>query len=125
MRLRGHSVAANPIRVIEARQPVGTKTFAGGTVVYDFGQNASFMPRLRVSGPAGSTVRLTPSEVTNADGRIFRGTMGAAVRGSSWWQYTKATDGEEEWFPRFYYVGSRFVQAQVFAPGEVPPDERR
>jgi hypothetical protein len=29
--------------------------------VYDFGQNASYMPRLRVSGPAGSSVRLIPA----------------------------------------------------------------
>lgn len=119
--LRGHSAAAEPIRAIEARRPAGAKTFSDGSVVYDFGQNASFMPRIRVSGPAGSTVRLTPAEVTAEDGSIFRGTMGAAVRGSSWWQYTKATSGEEQWFPRFYYVGSRYVQAQFFAPGEVPP----
>jgi alpha-L-rhamnosidase len=78
------------------------------------------MPRLRVAGPAGSTVRLTPAEVTNADGTIFRGTMGRAARGSSWWQYTKATDGEETWFPRFYYVGSRYLQVETFPPGEVP-----
>jgi len=118
--LRGHSAAADPIRAIETRRPVGQRAFPDGTVVYDFAQNASFMPRLRVAGPAGSTVRLTPAEVVAGDGSIFRGTMGAAVRGSSWWQYTKATDGEEEWFPRFYYVGSRYVRAEFFAPGEAP-----
>jgi alpha-L-rhamnosidase len=118
---RGHGAAAEPIRAIETRRPAGVKPFSDGSVVYDFGQNASFMPRIHVSGPAGSTVRLTPAEVTNEDGSIFRGTMGAAARGSSWWQYTKATDAEEEWFPRFYYVGSRYVQAQFFAAGDVPP----
>jgi alpha-L-rhamnosidase len=118
--LRGHTAAADPIRAIETRPPVGVRTFPDGTAVYDFGQNASFMPRIRVAGPAGSTVRLTPAEVVNEDGTIFRGTMGSAARGSSWWQYTKATGGEEEWFPRFYYVGSRYVQAEFFAPGDVP-----
>ncbi|MDO8836970.1 MAG: family 78 glycoside hydrolase catalytic domain [Vicinamibacterales bacterium] len=119
--LRGHSAGAEPIRAIETHRPVGIRAFADGTSVYDFGQNASFMPRLRVAGPAGSTVRLTPAEVIAADGTIFRGTMGSAARGSSWWQYTKATDADEDWFPRFYYVGSRYVQAEFFAPGETPP----
>jgi alpha-L-rhamnosidase len=118
--LRGHSAGAEPIRAIEARHPAAVRTFPDGTAVYDFGQNASFMPRIRVVGPAGSTVRLTPSEVVSEDGTIFRGTMGAAARGSSWWQYTKATDGEEEWFPRFYYLGSRYLQAEFFAPDQVP-----
>jgi alpha-L-rhamnosidase len=118
--LRGHTAAADPVRAIETLHPVGVRTFPDGTAVYDFGQNASFMPRIRVAGPAGSTVRLTPAEVVNDDGTIFRGTMGSAARGSSWWQYTKASDGEEEWFPRFYYVGSRYLQAECFAPGDVP-----
>jgi alpha-L-rhamnosidase len=121
--LRGHSAAAEPIRPIETRHPVGVRTFPDGTSVYDFGQNASFMPRIRVTGPAGSTVRLTPAEVVSDEGTIFRGTMGSAARGSSWWQYTKATGAEEEWFPRFYYVGSRYLQAEFFAPGGTPPTE--
>ena len=118
--LRGLSASADPIREIEAHPPVAEKRFPDGTVVYDFGQNASFMPRLRVAGPAGSTVRFTPAEVTFDDGTINRRTMGAEARGSSWWQYTKATDGEESWTPRFYYVGSRYLQAEFFAPGGAP-----
>jgi hypothetical protein len=121
--LRGHSVAAEPIRVIEVRKPVNVKDFPDGTTVYDFGQNASFMPRLRISGPVGSTVKLTPSEVLNADGSIQRSTMGGASRGSSWWSYTKSTDGEEAYFPRFYYLGSRYLKAERFptTQGATPP----
>ena len=58
-------------------------------------------------------MRLTPGEVVKADGTIERGTMGGAHRGSAWWSYTKATDGEETWFPQFYYVGSRYVYAEL------------
>jgi len=121
--LRGHSVGAEPLRAIETRQPVAVRNFTDGTAVYDLGQNASYMPRLRVSGPAGSTVRLTPAEIVNDDGRINRSTMGSASRGSSWWEYTKATDGEETWFPRFYYVGCRYLEARgrpAGAGGELP-----
>jgi hypothetical protein len=118
--LRGHSVSADPIREIETRRPAAERRFPDHTVVYDFGQNASFIPRLRVMGPAGSTIRLTPAELTFPDGTIDRRTMGSEARGSSWWQYTKATEGEETWTPRFYYVGSRYLRAEFFAPGAAP-----
>ncbi len=121
--LRGHSVGAEPLRVIETRQPAAARNFPDGTVVYDLGQNTSYMPRLRVRGPAGSTVRLTPAEIVNDDGTINRSTMGGASRGSSWWEYTKATDSEETWFPRFYYVGCRYLEARgtpARAGGEPP-----
>jgi predicted neuraminidase len=119
--LRGHSDGAEPLRAIETRRPVASRAFPDGTVVYDLGQNASTMPRLRVSGPAGSAVRLTPAEVINADGTINRNTMGGESRGSSWWQYTKATDGEETWFPKFFYAGCRYLKAEFFSPDAGEP----
>jgi len=111
--LRGQSLAPEPIRVIETRRPVATRAFPDGTVVIDFGQNASFMPRFTVSGPAGSTVRLMPAEALKADGTIERDTMGKVHRGYNWWQYTKATDAPESWFPQFFYLGSRYVRAEL------------
>jgi alpha-L-rhamnosidase len=113
--LCGHRCGSEPLRAIETLPAARTNTFPDGSAVYDFGQNASFMPRLRVSGLAGSSVRLTPAEVLNPDGTINRRTMGGLQRGSSWWQYTKRTDGEEVWFPRFYYVGSRYLHATGLA----------
>lgn len=111
--LRGQSHAAEPVAPIETRPVVATRELGPGTVLYDFGQNTSFMPRLRISGPAGSTVRLTGGELVNEDGTINRSTMGGAHRGSAWWQYTKATDGEETWFPQFYYLGSRYLYTEL------------
>jgi alpha-L-rhamnosidase len=111
--LRGHSAASESLGEIETRHPVGTKQLSAGVTVYDFGQNTSYMPRLRVNGPQGSTIRLIPAEAINADGSIQRSTMGSTNRGISWWQYTKATDQTEEWFPQFYYVGCRYLQAEL------------
>lgn len=121
--LRGLSFANEPLRAQETRDPVSVRPLADGAVLFDFGQNTSFMPRLTVSGPAGATVRLVPGEVVKADGSIERGTMGGAHRGSAWWQYTKATDGAETWFPQFYYVGSRYLRAELIpaASGGVAP----
>jgi alpha-L-rhamnosidase len=120
--LRGQSVAANPLRVIAERRPVAVRRLAPDRFVYDLGQNTSYVPRIRVRGPAGSTVRLTPAEIVNPDGTINRSTMGGAHRGSSWWQYTKATDGEETWTPGFYYVGCRYLQADLIPPDGEPDD---
>ncbi|WP_438482584.1 family 78 glycoside hydrolase catalytic domain [Oleiharenicola lentus] len=113
--LRGHSAATEAIAPIETRQPVDLRTLAPGVVVFDFGQNTSFMPRIRVSGPKGSVIKLTAGEVLKPDGTIERGTMGGAHRGSAWWQYTKDTDGIEEWFPQFYYLGSRYLYTELMA----------
>jgi len=122
-KLRGQSVAANPLREIEINQPVASYTVANGDVVYDLGQNTSHMPRIHVIGPRGTTVRLTPSEITNKDGTITQSTMGAGARGSSWWEYTKATDEEESWMPKFCYIGCRYLQVHATpaaADGKLP-----
>ena len=112
-KLVGHSAASDPIRAIEIRKPIAVKQISEHVAVYDLGQNTSWMPRIRVTGPAGSTIRLTPAEVVNADGSIQRSTMGSTNRGLSWWQYTKATASEETWFPKFYYVGCRYLEAKL------------
>jgi len=119
--LRGQSAAAEPLREIETQRPVAVRTFPDGTAVYDLGQNASHMPRVRVSGPAGSIVRITPAEIVNDDGTINRNTMDGKNRGNAWWQYTKATDGEETWFPHFYYVGCRYLKVECFRSEEELP----
>lgn len=123
--LRGQGRSAEPVRPIETRAPVRIRELGPGRVLYDFGQNASFMPRLTVSGPIGATVRLTPGEVVNPDGSIQRGTMGGADRGSAWWQYTKATPDPESWFPQFYYIGSRYVLADLLSAESTGVDGAR
>jgi alpha-L-rhamnosidase len=117
-KLRGHSVSAPPLRVIETRPTVELPTSATNHArLFDLEQNTSYMPRLRVSGPAGSTVRLTPSEILNEDGTLNRGTMGGTARGGSWWEYTKRTSSTEAWTPQFCYIGCRYLQAD-FAPAK-------
>ena len=122
-KLRGHTFAANPLRAIETRAPVTVLALTNGEAVYDLGQNASYLPRLRVTGPAGSTVRLTPAEILGPDGQIDRGTMGGTARGSSWWEYTKGTAAAETWSPKFCYIGCRYLQARCSpaqSGGELP-----
>jgi alpha-L-rhamnosidase len=114
-RLRGLSASAPPIRAIETRRPTAMHRLSETMDVIDLGQNTSYMPRIRVSGPAGSTIRLTHAEVLHDDGTINRDTCGGN-RGPAWWQYTKATGEDESWFPQFFYVGCRYLQLERFAP---------
>ena len=108
-RLRGFSSSAPPLQSIESIAPKSVNTLNESTKVIDFGQNASFIPKLTVSGPAGSTVRLTHAEVLHEDGTINRGTCGGN-RGPAYWQYTKSSDAIETWFPQFFYAGCRYMQ---------------
>jgi hypothetical protein len=118
--LRGHSRAAPPLAAFEALKPVATHLLRPGVAVYDLGQNASLMLRLTVRGPAGAAVRIVPAELLAADGSVDRSSVG----GEAWWQYTLAGAGAaEEWRPREFYHGARYLQVEGLAPqggGERP-----
>jgi alpha-L-rhamnosidase len=108
--LRGQSCAAPPVKMFELHQPVATRTLTNGDVVFDLGQNAAHVPVISVSGPAGSKVKIFPSELLDADGAVNQGSMGAGHRGAIWCEFTKATDGIETWSPKFFYAGCRYLQ---------------
>ena len=110
---RGVSCAAPPIRQMEVHKPVATRVLTNGDVVFDFGQNAAHLPRISVSGPAGSTVRLIPAELLGNDGEVNQGSMGGGHRGAIWCDFTKGTDGVETWSPEFFYAGCRYIQVHL------------
>jgi len=122
-KLRGHTSSAPSIEAIETKDPIGVNALSETRDVVDLGQNTSYMPRITVEGPAGSTIRLTHAEVLHDDGSINRDTCGGN-RGPGYWQYTKATDKPESWFPQFFYAGCRYLQVDKIpaAPGESLPN---
>jgi hypothetical protein len=89
------------------------------TNVFDLGQNATLMPQLQVSGPAGSYVRIIPSEMLGADGLVDRTTcVQSTPPPPAWWQYTLKGTGTETWTPQFFIQGCRYLQVQFYpAPG--------
>ena len=107
--LKGLSGAAPPIRVFQTFAPVSSKTLRPGVTVYDLGQNASLMLRLRVRGPAGSSVKVTPSELVHDNGDI-NDTM---CNGDSYWTYTLSGHGEETYLSKFYYRGGRYLKVEL------------
>ncbi|HZL80048.1 MAG TPA: glycoside hydrolase family 78 protein [Candidatus Limnocylindrales bacterium] len=120
-KLAGLSCAAPPLRAFEILKPVKTNSIRTNTTIYDLGQNAAIMLRLKVSGNRGDIVRITPSELLKGDGSLDqRSTMdGRPI----YWQYTLAGNGVESWFPKFFYQGCRYLQVECIpsAPDSKPP----
>ena len=65
------------------------------------------MPKITVHGPAGATVRLLPSELTNANGTLNQ------IVAPTYITYTLKGSGSETFSPKFYYMGYRFLQAEL------------
>jgi hypothetical protein len=108
-KLAGLSCAAPPLRAFEILKPVQSRAIGANTTVCDLGQNAPIMVRLKVKGPAGSSVRILPAELVGPDGAVDRGSTGDKP---AWWQYTLSGDGDESWASKFFYHGCRYLQVE-------------
>jgi len=103
-------VVAQNFEPIRVTQTLAAKTLTEpkpGVWVYDFAQNLSGVPVLRISGAKGTVVQLRFAEVLNPDGTIYTENLRTA----------KATDtfvlsgkGEEEFTPQFTFHGFRYVE---------------
>jgi alpha-L-rhamnosidase len=117
-----------PIRVVERFTPVSMTNPAPGTWVFDFGQNVSGWPQLKVPAglPAGTVIRMSPAESLAADGS---GTVDqASLRGGGpqrgvdlFTTYTTSgDDGGRTWHPDFGYFGMQWVQVTGLPDGYTP-----
>jgi len=107
-KLKGLSCAAPPIEAFDVLKPVSIKPLKPGVTVFDLGQNAALMPRLKVHGTAGSVVKMIPAELLGNDGAVAG--LGA------YWKFTLADGGSQSWFPKFFYYGCRYLQIECQAP---------
>ena len=114
-KLQGLSCAAPSIQSFEVFKSIAARQPTDGVTVYDLGQNAALMPRIVVTGPAGAAVRIVPSELVKLDGSLDN----TACGGKTWWTYTLSGKGAEDWFPKFFYRGARYLEVKSFpAKGE-------
>jgi hypothetical protein len=97
-----------PIKVTQTFKPAKITRLAPGLHMVDLGQNFSGWPRIKVSGPAGATVRLVPGELLDDKGRVTQASSGGPVS----FNYTLRGEGQETWSPRFSYYGFRYVQVE-------------
>lgn len=109
---------APPIRETQRLAPVSMKTPARGVHVYDFGQNFSGHARLKVKGPAGTSVLLRFAEVLGRDGHIDTANLRGARASDT---YVLNGQGTEVYEPSFTYHGFRYVELTGY-PGTPPKD---
>ncbi|MGA4577667.1 family 78 glycoside hydrolase catalytic domain [Limisphaera sp. VF-2] len=107
-----------PIRVTQQLAPVGLTQPRPGVWIYDFGQNLVGWCRLRVRGPAGTTVQLRHAERLGPDGLLDMANLRGARQTD---RYTLRGSGWEVYEPRFTYHGFRYVELTGY-PGQ--PDLR-
>jgi alpha-L-rhamnosidase len=96
-----------PIRVERTVAALSVKEPKPGAYVYDFGQNLAGVERLRVSGPAGTDVRVRFAEVVNADGTIYTDNLRTAKATD---HFILAGNGMEEFIPQFTFHGFRYAE---------------
>lgn len=113
------SQMAEPLKIFEHFSPVKTTEIAKGIYVFDMGQNASAIPRIRVQGKKGDTVRVIPAELLAADGTANQKSTGKPV----YYSYILKGDGVEEWQPRFTYYGLRYLQVEGAVPENLANSE--
>jgi alpha-L-rhamnosidase len=103
-----------PMRVVRSLRPVKLTQPQPGVYVYDLGQNIAGWEQLRVTGAAGTTVRMRTAEELGTDGMLDTTTNRSAASTD---RFTLAgTGGVETYEPRFTYHGFRYVEVTGY-PG--------
>lgn len=120
-----------PIKVTRTIRPVSIKEQAKGIYIVDLGQNFAGLVRLKVKGPAGTTIKVRSGEGIFADGTINLmtavatqikkgGIKGGPGAPETAWQednYTLKGKGVETWSPRFTFHAIRYLEIQGW-PGK-------
>jgi hypothetical protein len=112
--LKGLSAAAPPVKAIATIAPVKITQISDHVWIYDFGQNASMMPALLVTGAKGSRVRMIPSELLGENGLVDRTSATQDGVRPAWWEYTLTGTGIEYYFPKYFYQGARYLQVELY-----------
>lgn len=101
--------SVDPVTVIGHRTGVLSRTPSGRQLV-DFGQNFAGVARLRLSGPAGATVKLLYSEVLDAHGELDTNYLDEKS-GKEWFQRDEVIlgDGPVDYTPAFTIHGFRYL----------------
>lgn len=106
------------VRRIQELAPIADPVYLSHGYVFDLGQNMVGRVRLKISGAAGTTVKLRFAEILNADGTIYTANLRSA-RATDY--YTLKGEGEEIFEPRSTFHGFRYVELSNY-PGVVTKD---
>lgn len=101
-----------PLKVMQTFQEQSIRKITDSSYIYDFGQNASGIVRLKVKGKKGDRVRIIPGEILNDQGMPDQNASG----GPYYFDYTLKSTNEEIWEPRFSYYGFRYALVEGAVP---------
>ena len=97
-----------PIRATEELKARRLTEPKPGTYIFDLGENFAGVIRLKVKGPAGTTLQIRYGEMLHPDGRLMTENLRKARATDT---YILRGDPEgETWTPRFTYHGFQFVE---------------
>ena len=105
---------STPVRKQGEIKPTRVFKTPKGETVFDFAQNMVGWVRLRVHGPAGTTVTIKHAEVLDQDGNFYTENLRYAQQTL---RYTLKGEGVEIYEPYFTFMGFQFIQIEGF-PGE-------
>ncbi|RDW68876.1 Alpha-rhamnosidase [Aspergillus mulundensis] len=103
-----------PVILHNTFNPVQHKQLRPGVTMFDLGQNSSIMPRVEVSGPAGSEIIIRYSETVDDEGAVFM--PDPLFKEFEYGVYTKfilsGTGEREIWTPDFSFTSARYIQIE-------------
>ncbi|PHN00626.1 glycoside hydrolase family 78 protein [Flavilitoribacter nigricans] len=115
----------HPIRHTESIRPVGFRKISDRQYIYDLGKNIAGVSRITARGSAGTTLRLTHSELLDDEGMIDQSNIDIHYRptdDSDPFQtdiFILKGEGEESFTPKFNYKGFQYVEVVSDQPIEL------
>jgi len=104
-----------PVRAIQEIKPIAITSPADGVYIFNLGQNFAGVARLKVTGPAGTRVRLRYGEMLHPDGRLMTENLRKA-RATDFYILRGDLNGET-YQPRFTFHGFQYVELTGY-PGK-------
>ena len=104
-----------PVRAHEVMRPMAITTAKDGEVIYDFGQNFAGVIHMKLNGKAGQVITVRHAEILNPDGTLNTTFLRTAKATATY----ICRDGEQEYSPRFSYMGFRYAGVKGIDPKEL------
>lgn len=104
-----------PVKAHEVMRPMAITTAKDGEVIYDFGQNFAGVIHMKLNGKAGQVITVRHAEILNPDGMLNTTFLRTAKATATY----ICRDGEQEYSPRFSYMGFRYAGVKGIDPKEL------
>ena len=114
--------ALHPIRDVETIRPISMNRINDSIAVFNLGRNISGVSSIKVTGPAGTIIRLKHGERLLPNGRVDLSNIDVHYRpqgNDDPFQtdiFILSGQGEEHFKPRFNYKGFQYVEVQSSQP---------